>query len=160
MKNIFSNLFNNNNSEGRIKMLYMVIKDENKYNIVSKNNYLLLENKSILPSVERIMSNDRYIPNNDSYYIYIETNSENSLKKKYENDDLFHYLNSLEDSIITIFYKDKYWGSNYVKFYSNLSNENFKEFFNINDEEEENSYFFCTSQIISSIADFQKFYYK
>ena len=160
MKNILNNLFHKNKQEGRTKMLYMVIKDKNKYNIVLKNNYLLLENKSILPSVERIMSNDRYIPNNGSYYIYIDTNNENSLKKKYENDDLFQYLNSLEDTIITIFYMDKYWGSNYVKFYSNLSTEKFQDFFNINDEEEENSYFFCTSQIISSIADFQKFYYK
>ena len=77
MKNILNNLFHKNKQEGRTKMLYMVIKDKNKYNIVLKNNYLLLENKSILPSVERIMSNDRYIPNNGSYYIYIDTNNEN-----------------------------------------------------------------------------------
>ena len=161
MKNMLNNLFHKNKQEGRSKMLYMVTKNGNKYNIVSKNNYLLLENKSILPSVERIMSNERFVSNNDSYYIYIDTNNENSLKKRYENDDLAKYLNSLEDTIITIFYKDKYWGSNYVKFYSNLSNENFKEFFETNDdEEEENASFFCTSQIISSIADFQKFYYK
>ena len=83
MKNIFSNLFNNNNnSEERSKMLYLVIKKENKYNIVVKNNYLLLENKSILPSVERIILNDNFVSDKSSFYIYIDTNKENLLKKK------------------------------------------------------------------------------
>jgi len=159
MKNVLSNLYDNYKQDKINKMLYMVIKDNNKYNVLTKNNYLLLDNKSILPSIKRIISNDNYITNKGSYYIYIETNKENLLKTKYENDDLMKHLNSLEDAIITIFYKDKYWERNYVKFYSNLSNENFKDFFEIN-EEERDSIFFSTSQIISSLADFEKFYYK
>mgnify|MGYP003979196059 FL=1 len=159
MKNILSNLYDNYKQDKINKMLYMVIKDNNKYNVLTKNNYLLLDNKSILPSIKRIISNSSYISNKGSYYIYIETNTENLLKTKYENDDLMKHLNSLEDTIIVIFYKDKYCGSNYVKVYSNLSNKNFKDLFEINEEERE-SIFFSTSQIISSLANFEEFYYK
>ena len=133
-------------------ILYVVKPNNGIYNIYMKNNLSNIDEKKIIPSVKGIIYRENEFYGKGTFYLLASNNF--FIKDKYDLEEfkkfLIHNINRFH-----IFYKDIYWGYYFIKLFSSMTNEEYKNKFDLNNKED-NSCFFSYSQNVGTIEEFEK----
>lgn len=136
------------NTDGLI--LYIVKPNNGTYKIYMKNNLSNIDKKNIIPSVKGIIYRENEFYSKGTFYILASNNF--FVKDEYNLEELKYFFKH-NNNKFHIFYKDTYWGYYFIKFYSSMTNEEYKNKFDLNNKEDY-SCFFSYSQNVGTIEEF------
>jgi hypothetical protein len=117
-----------------------------------KNNLSNIDEKKIIPSVKGIIYRENEFYNKGTFYILASNNF--FVKDEYDTEELKYFFKH-NSSKFHIFFKDTYWGYYFIKLFSSMTNEEYKNKFDLNNKED-NSCFFSYSQNVGTIEEFEK----
>jgi hypothetical protein len=131
--------------------LYVVRSLNNMFYVYLKSDLSSLDDKKIMASIKHISLKEHEFYKNGVFYLL--TDNCFFEKSEYSINEFKNYLKMNKN--FNIFYKDTFNSFYYIKFYSSLTDEEYKNKFDLINKDDYSS-FFPISQNVGTIEEFEK----